>query len=485
VITILTDDQVIIRFSPDQPRDDHGRFGEGSGEVGAGGRPSDVAADKYGNTRENGQWFDDDGGHMTDAYVEKYGLPVTYSQFAHDRGNAYEVVLSSNGDYSIGYTRDGGPSQALYTRDAADVRISGLSASDVNRIADDTEHAMDASTVGRPVDQAGEDVAGESFGVGQTWNTAGGLTLTSAPNGAVTVSGLKPTGKDETFSEGEAGDMVSSLRSMTEPFATEMRASIATRILTDDQVIIRFSPDQPRDDHGRFGEGEGGAAAAGSGSGVRDSLRQATTTDELNAAASDEARRITGRDIPFDMAGSDVQIAKEHSEGVLRVLEKYPEAGILRVRTENTAGTDPSGGTPYARISNDDVVFSREYASDPSGYRASLANAESIGWYAPGHASPMAIGVHEAGHLTGPAWETGPRAGGIAFTAAHAAGHGQSEDAAVGYVASKLGKYATTGGEELTAIGFTDVMLHGSDASALAHDLYDMNDTEYHRVIGH
>jgi hypothetical protein len=68
---VVTDDHVLIRYSEDQPRDDHGRFGEGGG---GGSRPSDVAADKYGNTRENGQWFDDDGGHMTDAYVEKYDL---------------------------------------------------------------------------------------------------------------------------------------------------------------------------------------------------------------------------------------------------------------------------------------------------------------------------------------------------------------------------------------------------------------------------
>jgi ADP-ribosyltransferase exoenzyme len=34
VITIVTDDQVMIRFSPDQPRDEHGRFGEGGGSGG-------------------------------------------------------------------------------------------------------------------------------------------------------------------------------------------------------------------------------------------------------------------------------------------------------------------------------------------------------------------------------------------------------------------------------------------------------------------
>jgi ADP-ribosyltransferase exoenzyme len=36
VITIVTDDQVLIRFSPDQPRDEHGRFGEGGAEASVG-----------------------------------------------------------------------------------------------------------------------------------------------------------------------------------------------------------------------------------------------------------------------------------------------------------------------------------------------------------------------------------------------------------------------------------------------------------------
>src|SRR5688572_128754 len=61
--------------------------------------------------------------------------------------------------------------------------------------------------------------------------------------------------------------------------------------------------------HGRKKKGGGGQtppdkAASGTG-GVRDAIGGATTTDELNAAAAAEAKRLTGRDIAFDMTGSD------------------------------------------------------------------------------------------------------------------------------------------------------------------------------------
>jgi len=240
-------------------------------------------------------------------------------------------------------------------------------------------------------------------------------------------------------------------------------------------IVLIEARKYTRDSDGKFAAGGGG---------VRQSLKDATTIDAIAAAAATEARSLTGRDVPFDMTGSDPQIAREHAEGVLKVMEVYPEVGIMRVRTADLAGQDPSGGTPYARVIGDDVVFSREFASDPTGYRDSLKGAEEIGWYAPGHASPTAIGIHEASHLTGPEWETGPRAYPIAVRSAHAAGQGQTTESVDDFVATRLGRYATTGGEEMTAIAVTDTMLHGSRSSQLARDLRDMNDVEYRRVIG-
>lgn len=231
-----------------------------------------------------------------------------------------------------------------------------------------------------------------------------------------------------------------------------------------------------RDKNGRFGSGGGG---------VRDSLAKAETISGIGAAAEAEAKRLTGRDVPFDMAGSDVQIAREHAEGVLRVMEAYPEVGIMRVRTADLAGQDPGGGTPFARILGDDVVFSREFAGNPAEYRDSLQKSEAVGWYAPGHASPTAIGIHEASHLTGPAWETGPRAYPIVVQSAHAAGRGQTTESVDEFVSARLGRYAAAEvGAETVAIAVTDTMLHGDKSSKLAQDLREMNDIEYRRVIG-
>jgi len=80
-------------------------------------------------------------------------------------------------------------------------------------------------------------------------------------------------------------------------------------------ISLRFNPHH--DAQGKFASGPGV---------VRSSLTEAKTISQINAAASTEARRITGRNIHFDMTGSDPQTAREHSEGVLRGLERFPGA---------------------------------------------------------------------------------------------------------------------------------------------------------------
>lgn len=97
--------------------------------------------------------------------------------------------------------------------------------------------------------------------------------------------------------------------------------------LLDTLVVART---YKRDRDGKFASGGGG---------VRDALAGHATAEEVGAAAQAEAKRITGRDIEFDLAGSDTQLAAEHAEGILRGLERYPNTPLQRVQ---------QGGSRYA-----------------------------------------------------------------------------------------------------------------------------------------
>lgn len=188
------------------------RNSDGEFSSGGGGGES---ADEYGNQREGERWFDEDHIYMTDGYVEKYGLPVTHSGFGEDRSGRYAVVLSTHGDIHIMRERDGGPADALYSRHAEDVRISGLTASGARGLAEDTRWAIDRTTTNRTTDEAGEDIAGDDFGVGLSrTNAASGVTVTSARDGAVVVSGLGPNGTDLKVED--SGQMADSLESIAD-----------------------------------------------------------------------------------------------------------------------------------------------------------------------------------------------------------------------------------------------------------------------------
>jgi hypothetical protein len=162
-----------------------------------GGGGANMDPDAHGNYREDDRWFDADGIYMTDGYVDQYGLPVTHSGFGDDRSGRFSVVLSTRGEIHIMRERDGGPADASYSRHAEDVRISGMTSNGARGLAGDVRWAIDRTTANRTVDEAGEDVAGDDFGVGQSrTNAATGVTVTSARDGAVVVSGLGRNGAD-------------------------------------------------------------------------------------------------------------------------------------------------------------------------------------------------------------------------------------------------------------------------------------------------
>ncbi len=212
-----------------------------------------------------------------------------------------------------------------------------------------------------------------------------------------------------------------------------------------------------RDKDGRFGSGGGGS--------VRQSLSDAGTATEVAAAASAEAKRITGRDVDFRMEGSDVQIAREHCEGVLQGLERYPDVALDRVQTASM----PFGYQDAwaVTVGGSTITFNRAYAADPAGYRQSLAKSHTEGHLLPD--GPTGVALHEFGHALFHPGAGGFAGGVVAEGAAKAAGETPSA-----HIRREVSGYATSSGYELGAEAFADVMLHGSGASPLSHRIVDI-----------
>lgn len=207
--------------------------------------------------------------------------------------------------------------------------------------------------------------------------------------------------------------------------------------------------------------GHGDQKSHGRKGGVRDALNDAKSTDELNAAASAEAKRITGRDIEFDMAGSDLQVAREHVEGVLRGLTMHPDAPLNRVQQGSPPDAEGDILHPfgYSDALTGTITFTDSaQAGGVDAYRARLEVADLDGEYsAP---TLVGVGVHEFGHIVTAgseetAWQTAVKA------ASQAGQHGDNNN----FIMENISNVAGDSKEELAAEAFTDVLMHGSAAS--------------------
>jgi len=230
----------------------------------------------------------------------------------------------------------------------------------------------------------------------------------------------------------------------------------------------RFDPDQPRGPDGKW-------SLTGA---IRHALAEAGDVDALNQAASAEAKRITGRDTHFDFTGCDVQIGREHAEGVLRGLERFPKTKLTRVSTFGRGGAEDIGqhGDAYAvttathgrELGSSEIHFNAGWASQPDTYRAYLAGTHSQGWGV--SADPQGVALHEFGHAVD--FFTEGQASG-------AAGLRMRNSGGSSAAASSVSHYAATNGGELTAEAFADVMLNGDGASELSKELFGLMQTHY------
>ena len=263
-----------------------------------------------------------------------------------------------------------------------------------------------------------------------------------------------------------------------------------------------------RDKDGKFASGGGG---------VRDSLARATTIGELNAATAAEAKRITGRDTHVDMAGADLEVAKELNEGVLRGMEHTPSTRLDSIETYGRGGArkarDDEDGGEYAnaRGAVDDggetptyqLGFSTTWVGNPTKLRESMADdAKTQAGGGPGSVGgkhgPMSIGVHEFGHVASSqvpsthervtyhvsGRELDRYKVDVEFEAqdrVHAiveertgSPYGNNQENPRSVIGREVSSYASWERGELTAEAFADVVLNGDKASSLSHDIYDM-----------
>ncbi len=202
---------------------------------------------------------------------------------------------------------------------------------------------------------------------------------------------------------------------------------------------------------------------------LHEALADAQTIDDIARVAEAESERITGRVTSFDWTGSDPQIAREHSEGILRGMERYPGTYLGHVGLDDL---EPGvlGLTTWFEGYRDRlpvIDFSRVHSSDPDRYRGVLWRSSQRG--PDGRRglvtdTPAAVALHEFGHVVSANYQGFAD---IAGWLANKAAAGQSEDRDV-FLARELSKHGVKSVMETAAEAFADVMEHGDGASELS-----------------
>lgn len=220
--------------------------------------------------------------------------------------------------------------------------------------------------------------------------------------------------------------------------------------------------------------------------------------DEVAAVTATELKKITGRDVEVDFAGSDLQMAREHADGVLRGMERFPGAALTQVTTygpgsrksplaDRAAAQSP---TAYAVTSHEDspiihlpggtwssgdgIAFNNARTNSAT-YRADLETMKSSGHSVVG--TPRGVALHEFGHVI---QEKGRPSRPADAVAQHVAAAAQSAGQPTADFARRtISRYATTNESELTGEVVADVMLNGSRAAPISRSAFDLVVTQH------
>jgi hypothetical protein len=250
------------------------------------------------------------------------------------------------------------------------------------------------------------------------------------------------------------------------------------------------------------GPSVGGVPQAAPGVTIRPQLLAARGTAQLSDAFRAETKRITGHEIPGNFTGS-LQTAREHAEGILRGLERFPD---VHLRYVSTTPFKASEGSAYAHFDVDTIRFNYAWAgaADRAKYLKSLSEDVSgwdeqvhgyfpSGWHPRGTGHPTAIAIHEFGHaldlrtlgaairddldklLVRRAAERD-----ALIAARRAAGEQIFDDGGVkGLIETQISGYALKNRHELVAEAFADAMMNGEKASSLSREVFDLLEAEY------
>lgn len=233
----------------------------------------------------------------------------------------------------------------------------------------------------------------------------------------------------------------------------------------------------------------GGSAAAGAARSleIRQVLLDARTTGAVNRAFNAEAERITGRTglgsqrILAHFEGS-AATAREHAEGILRGLERFPEARLRSV------GVGRVKGSAYAEAGNERITFSYEW-SKPEARKEYLDSlvfgstrheygvGEFSSWHPVGTGNPAANALHEFGHTLDIDTLATRIAPDVKALVRARAPLGAEEK----LIRDEVSQYAVTNTHELVAEAFSDVMVNGPAASQLSRDIFDLLEAEYRK----
>lgn len=228
---------------------------------------------------------------------------------------------------------------------------------------------------------------------------------------------------------------------------------------------------------------------------IRASLQQAKTVAEVRKAFIQEWQRIV-KDNPGAIRGAarffaagDVQTAREHAEGLLRAIERFPMVRLDVGHTSTTAWAETHG---YV------IEFSQEFAVVRDDYLLSLrlsgiADPTGVAWHPLSLTTPQGVSLHEFGHALGHSVARGPS--GYYDYIAHLRlnkdieqlGRILATERGLAYddlIRTEIGGYATTNAYELAAEAFADVMVNGDAASELSKRIFAMLVKKYEAQHG-
>lgn len=210
--------------------------------------------------------------------------------------------------------------------------------------------------------------------------------------------------------------------------------------------------------HGRKRRGGG----SGQGNTPREAFARSKSVAEVEFQLRGRLKKALGRAVPVSLNGMDLDLAKEHAEGLLRAAERFPEAALAGVRTFGAsprAQANPAGTFAITQLG--DISFNVGPPLDnPATYRSMLSESARTGFLVSG--TPMGVALHEFGLVL-----CTPGVAGFARVAIEGA-VSDSGDTMGDHVRDHVSATAATSGYELVAEAFTDVMEHGDTASDLS-----------------